>query len=141
MYKVNIRLRKANAIIEYGVVIIIVTLFLIGINTYLRRHIEGRVRDESDRTLGHAIGLEWPQQTYTVGGSRASFDRVDEAGGIASRSSSRNDWSLTYTQPVGKKIMKHKRASRHVQDAARTPPSIDYPDLEYKGWQDIGWPI
>ncbi|MBN3040558.1 MAG: hypothetical protein JW867_05480 [Candidatus Omnitrophica bacterium] len=133
-------MKKANAIIEYAVVLLIVVTFLMGINTFLRRHIEARVKDESDRTLGHAIGLEWPEQLYIVGGSSGEFDRYDEAGGAVSRSSRNQDWSLTYSQPIGQRIMKHKRASMHTQDAAKSPPTPNYPQLEHEDWYDKGWP-
>ncbi len=133
-------MRKANAILEYGIVIIIGLLFLTGIQLFLRRHIEGRVKDESDRTIGHAIGLEWPEQTYTVGGSSGSADRFDAVGGTVQRSSSQSDWSLTYSQPVPKQIMKHKEAAMHVQDSAKSPPTPSYPELQREEWSDPNQP-
>ena len=139
-------MRKANAILEYGIVLTIAALFLAGINVFLRRHIEARVKSESDKTIGHGLGLEWPEQTYTIGGARRVSDRSDYSAQAASearveRKSSASDWSISYSQPVPEKIMKHKRASRHVQDAARTPPAVSYPRLEYKKWDDQNWPI
>jgi hypothetical protein len=133
-------MRKASAILEYGVVITIAALFLAGINVFLRRHIEARVKAESDTTIGHGLGLEWPEQTYTIGGSRRVSDRNDALTQVR-RDSSSSEWSITYSQPIGSKIMKHKRASRHVQDPAVSPPAVNYPRLEYKEWDDQNWPI
>ena len=62
----NYSLKKANSITEYGILLGIVILFLLGINLTLRRQIESRVKRESDSTIGHAIGLEWPEQKYTI---------------------------------------------------------------------------
>lgn len=132
---------KSNAILEYGVVLAIAALFLIGINTFVRRHIEARVKHESDTEIGHALGLEWPEQTYTIGGTHSSYDRDDYYGGRVSRQTSQSDWSVTYSQPIPSQISKHTQAAMHVQDAAKTPPSIDYPDLQYNDWNDLGWPI
>lgn len=134
-------MQKSNAILEYGVVLTIVALFLIGINIFVRRQIEARVKHESDTQIGHALGLEWPEQTYTIGGTRSSYNRRDTVGGAVSRRTSNTDWSVTYSQPIPEQLQKSKQASMHVQDSAKTPPSIDYPDLEYKDWQDQGWPI
>ena len=133
----NYSLKKANSITEYGILLGIVILFLLGINLTLRRQIESRVKRESDSTIGHAIGLEWPEQKYTIGGSQTTFDRNDAMGGLVNRGAGRSDWSASYSQPVPEQIMKHKQAAMHCQDVAKDPPSIDYKNLQYNDWDDI----
>ena len=141
------KLKKANAIIEYGILLTIVVMAIVGIQSYLQKHIQGRVKGESDLTLGHGIGLEWPEQTYTMKGSHSEVDKYDindlevQGDGVVKYTTSGSNWAVTYKQPVGSKIMKHKRGSRDVQDAANNPPGVDYPDLQYNDWNDKGWDI
>ena len=64
-------MRKANAILEYGVLLVIIAGAMSGINFYLKRHIQARVKSESDWLLGHGQGLEWEA---SIGITRSSSD-------------------------------------------------------------------
>ncbi len=130
--------RKANALLEYGIIIIIVLGALSAMHYYIKRGIQAKVKHESDVHLWHAIGLEWPEQTFTYGTSDSSFDRYETPGrsGGSRTESEHGRWSVTYSFPVPRRLMKHKQAARSVQDAAVAAPDINYPSLYYAAWND-----
>ena len=129
--------RKANAILEYGLVIIIVLGAMAGINAFLRRNIQGRVKDESDLYLGHGQGLEWGM-SITRSDSSSSVDRVEQLGADFNIEAKTKSSSVTYSPPMPPRLMEHKGSISHVQEAVTKPPTPDYPELEYKDWTDIG---
>jgi hypothetical protein len=133
------RMRRAQAIAEYSILIIIVVTAVWGVYVFTKRGIQAKIKRESDTIVGHALGLEWPQQTQTISGSTVHGVRTEEFGGNQQATTDNSNWSITYSAPVGAKVMKHKRASISVQDAATMPPQITYPKLEYKSWDDKGW--
>ena len=124
--------RKATAILEYSFVIMIVLGVLYGTYYIIKRSVQSQVKKQSDVHLGHGQGLEWPGTTLTWRDSEANFNRNEDIGGtidIASHDSS------SYTSifiPVpsfgGMSPMKHKNASRAVQDSARNPDPQDNPE-------------
>lgn len=131
--------RKANAILEYGVLLIIVLGAMAGINAFLKRDIQARLKYESDRYLGHGQGLEW-EMSITHSSSSSSVTRDEDVGADFRISSDSSSSSVTYSPPTPPYIMEHKGSSLHIQDAATSPTTPDYPDLEYKSWDDKGWP-
>lgn len=141
-------IKKANAVLEYGILIMIVVSAIAGIHYFLSRHIQTRVVAEARRTglvqglsadPGPGQGLEWASSlSYTR--ATSSTDRVETVGGGVV-STSRSDSSyITATAPPpsirGWSLMEHKGEAIHVQDAPSAAPSLDYPDLEYKEWTD-----
>ena len=133
MYK-----KRAQAIAEYSILIIIVVTTVWGVYVFTKRGIQAKIKKESDTIIGHALGLEWPQQTQSISGSNVHGVRTEEFGGNQEGTMDASNWSITYQAPIGGKIMKHKRASISVQDAATMPPQISYTKLEYKSWEDKG---
>ncbi len=124
---------KANVILEYGVLLVIVLGAMAGINAYLKRHIQARVKHESDTYLGHGQGLEW-EMYITHTDSDTSVDRKEDIGAdfrIVSKSGSD---SITITPPMPPYIMEHKGSALHIQDAPSKPSAPDYPDLVYDKW-------
>jgi len=121
-----IKLRKSNAILEYGVVLVIVLGAMAGINIYLKRHIQARVKGESDKYLSHGQGLEWEADIgYTD--SESNVDRIEQTAAdfeIVSHSSSK---SITYSAAQPPHVMEHKGSTQHIQDAPRQPPAIQNP--------------
>lgn len=135
--------KAAYTMIEYGILIAVVVAFLIGVNNYIQRHIQARVKAESDRLLGHGQGLEWGS-SVSISSSNTSIRRKEQPGGRAKVTSSAKTTQVTGQAPVpsirGWSAMEHKGSAIHVQDAASGPTKPDYPDLEYKSWDDRGWP-
>lgn len=130
------KFRKANAILEYGVVLVIILGAMAGINAYFKRHIQSRVKRESDRYLGHGQGLEWEASIgYTD--SESSLDRTEQTGADFDIVAQSETKSITVTAPLPPRVMDHKGSMLHVQDVVTKPPVPDYPDLEYKDWKDL----
>jgi len=125
--------RKANAILEYGVLIVIVVGAMAGINLYLKRHIQARLKRESDALLGHGQGLEW-QASISYSTSSSDSREAESQGANFDINTQSQSGSVTYTPPTPPYIMEHKGSALHVQDAATKPPEPDYPDLEYDKW-------
>lgn len=148
-------MKKANALVEYGILLMIVVGAVAGINSYLKRHIQARIIDEADREglvqglsvrggSGPGQGLEWAS-SMTIGGSHSSTNRLESPGPDVIFSSQSTTTSFTGQTPVpsikGWSAMEHKGSAISVQDSPSAPTVPDYPDLEYKDWNDQGWPF
>jgi hypothetical protein len=123
----KINMKKANAIIEYGIVLMVVVAAMAGIQSFLRRNIHARIKYESDSELQHGQGLEW-DASITSESSINTFDRYETPGGTIIISSDDDTSSVTYSPPMPPYIMEHKGSSIHIQDAAQMPPKPDNPD-------------
>ncbi|MCF7907285.1 MAG: hypothetical protein K9L86_00190 [Candidatus Omnitrophica bacterium] len=130
--------RKTNAILEYGVVLVIVLGAMAGINAFLKRNIQRRVHDESDAWLGHGQGLEW-EMSITHSDSSSNVNRDENMGANFDINAQTSSSSVTYSPPMPPYIMEHKGSALHIQDAPSAAPLPDYPDLEYKDWEDREW--
>lgn len=133
------KIKKANVILEYGILIFIVTSFLAGIYYFLNRHIQARVKAEADRENPHSLtsSFIW-EGTVTRSTQSTTHDRDEYVGGDTVVSSSVETTYVSASAPIPPNV---PFASLHVQDAASAAPAPDYPDLEYKGWDDQGWPL
>ncbi|MDD5429893.1 MAG: hypothetical protein PHE97_04145 [Candidatus Omnitrophica bacterium] len=148
MVKRNVLYRKSNAILEYGIIIFVVVGALTGMHMYLQRHIQARIKDEARRTgfvlyqPGPGIGLEWGS-SLTIYSSSSTSERTEEIGGKTNIDIDTSSSQTTLQAPVpsikGFSVMEHKGSAISVQDAPSAAPLPDYPDLEYKEWDDQGW--
>lgn len=141
-------MKKANAILEYGILIVIVVSAIAGINYFLSRHIQTRVVAEARHTglvqglsadPGPGQGLEWAS-SLTFSHSTSSVDRSETIGGGVLSTSKTDGTYITASAPPpsleGWSIMEHKGEAINAQDAPGAAPGITYPELEYKEWQD-----
>jgi hypothetical protein len=150
-------MRKANVILEYGILLMIVVGAVAGVNTYLKRHIQARIVHEAEGDFpplvqglsvrggyGPGQGLEWAS-SMTIGGSSSTFTRNELPGENLRYTSGSSSSSTTLQAPVpsiqGWSVMEHKGSALHAQDAPSAATVPDYPDLEYKEWEDQGWPL
>ena len=146
-------MRKANAILEYGILLFIVIGAVAGIHYFLKRHIQARVRREArseglvqglSADPGPGQGLEWGSSITIIPRSKTTFDRHEEVGGDVTTRVVTESSQITLQAPVpsirGWSAMEHKGSALHVQDAPTAAPTPDYPDLEYKDWEDQKWP-
>jgi len=134
-------MKKTFSFFEYATTLIIVVGALSGSYYFLKRLIQAHIKREANTFLGRVIGLEWPEQTQSISWQSTKYNRLETEQGQKATTSEVNFGSVTYSAPVGSKIMKHKRASRDVPDSALSPPNVEYPELEYKDWEDKGWPL
>ena len=130
--------RKANVILEYGIVLFIVVGFMAGVNTYIQRALNSSLKGQTDRIMGK--GVPGYSLSFTTSTAGSTLDKV-EGGGSYGVSDKYNGFSVTFTPPAPPYINEHKGSSLHAQDAASKPPEPDYPDLEYDGWDDQGWQL
>jgi len=140
--------RKANAILEYSVLMFIIVGFLVSIHYMVKRNVQARLKAESDHYLRHGQGLEWGSD-ITFSRSETDYERKEEAGGdVVIQSEVESNYLKLAAPPPsvpgkvpligGSSVMDHKQSVMHVQDVAGAPPLPQYPDLEYKDWQDQG---
>ncbi|MDD5070469.1 MAG: hypothetical protein PHV17_07040 [Candidatus Omnitrophica bacterium] len=123
-------MKRASAIAEYAILVFIVISFLSGVYYLLKRHVQARVKHESDVYLQKGFGLEWASRV-TFSGASSDFDRYEQVGGDIVVDAESKSSSVTLTAPPpslqGWSIMEHKSSSIHVQDPAMPPPQVDYP--------------
>lgn len=135
--------RRANAILEYGIVLFIVISVGVGIQRYLRKHIHARVLAEARATglvqglsanPGPGQGLEWGSSA-TLSRSESSFKRQETPGGaLEVRATSESSFVSGQAPPPSIKnwsVMEHKGEAIHIQDAPTSPPAPRYPRLLY----------
>jgi hypothetical protein len=122
--------KKANAIIEYSVVIAIIVAAIAGINHFLRRSVQARIKYEIDTIshYGRGSGLEWEENTLSWRDATSNYNRVEAVGGDSSVIAINTEDYTTLSLPMPPYVMEHKNASRDVQDAAVTPPKMDEPN-------------
>jgi hypothetical protein len=128
MYKFYFQ--KANAIIEYSIVIGLVVSVMAGMNYFLKRSVQARIKYEMD-TISHygkGSGLEWEENTLTWRDSDSHFDRTETVGANSVANAQSHESYTTLSLPMPPYVMEHKNASRDVQDTAVTPPKLDMPD-------------
>lgn len=123
-------MKKANAIIEYSIVIIIVVAAIAGINYLLKRSIQAKIKDEIDTLSPHGrgFGLEWEENTLNWRKAHTEFDRVEDIGANTVTQFKTRESFFTLSLPMPPYVMEHHNASRDVQDVAVTPPQLDNPD-------------
>lgn len=126
MLRIRKKFRKSNAILEYGVVLIIVLGAMAGINAFLKRHVQARLKSESDALLSHGQGLEW-EASISRTTSSSIVDRDETLGANFDITAHSESSSFTYSPPMPPYIMEHKGSAMHVQDAAMQPPQLNNP--------------
>ncbi len=130
------RKRKANAILEYAFIIMIVMGVLTSLNYIIKRTVQARVKDHTDKEIsldgvagGH--GLEWPGTSLTWSGAESRSDRNESLGGSLLIDADSNSHNFSIFIPVpsiqGISPMKHKNATRDIQDVAVKPSPPNYP--------------
>lgn len=127
--------RKSNALIEYGVLLVIVTAALFSMQYILSRHIKARIKQESDLKLGHGQGLEW---SLSIGGGRSSmeYNKQESIGGNLESQAVSSSFSVTYMPPTPPYVLEHKGSALHVQDAATMPPVDSYPQESTNNYEE-----
>ncbi len=132
-----VKLKKSNAILEYGVILAVVVGAMAGISFYLKRHIQARVKNESDRLLGHGQGLEWEAKlSFNTAGTDTR--RIEEKPANFEITHDSSSTVISYVPAQPPYVMEHKGSSQHVQDAPMQPPNLDYPDQETHDYEDNG---
>ncbi|MDD5194839.1 MAG: hypothetical protein PHQ96_04075 [Candidatus Omnitrophica bacterium] len=125
-------LRKANVILEYSMIIVIVISAVYGVYYFLKRSIQGKLKDESDQYIGHGQGLEWETNTLTITGVNSDYRRVETEGGGIAVNTEFEASHVALTAPVpsfrGYGPMMHKQAGVHVQDAVMPAPTPQNPE-------------
>jgi uncharacterized protein (UPF0333 family) len=140
-------LKKASAFAEYAILIFIIVAVIGGVHYFMKRAIQSHVKDLTDKYIrsgggaAHA-GLEWGSST-TFSSSSSTLTKNEEFGGNMTITSQSNISQTTLQAPVpsirGWSAMEHKGSALHVQDAPSAAVTPDYPDLEYKKWDDKDW--
>ncbi|MBU2103200.1 MAG: hypothetical protein ABH865_01370 [Candidatus Omnitrophota bacterium] len=123
--------RKANALVEYSVVLMIVAGAVYGMFTELKRTVQMKIKKESDQYIGHGHGLEWNGESLSIITSNSDYQRREIPGGEIVTQANADMGSVVLTAPVpsfqGYSPMMHKQAGLHVQDAAQPAPKPDNP--------------
>jgi hypothetical protein len=141
--------KKANVFAEYAILIFLIVAVISGVSYFLKRSIQERVRMETLEHIeggglysGH--GLEWGS-SITFSSSDSSLEKNEEFGGNMAVTAESQMGQTTLQAPVpsikGWSVMEHKGSALSVQDAPTAAPAPSYPSLEYKDWQDQGWPL
>lgn len=119
---------KANAIMEYSILLLTVVAFLGGIYYHLKRNIQARVRAETKHELERPIPFLW-QASVTATRSSSDFDRTEQVGGdVEVRAEQENTYVALYAPPPPGM----NAAGIHSQDAAWPPPMQDNPEHQMK---------
>ncbi|MBD3246929.1 MAG: hypothetical protein GF333_08005 [Candidatus Omnitrophica bacterium] len=120
--------KKANSVTEYAIVIFLAAVAFAGVFFFLKRHVQARVKAESDRYIGHGHGLEWETNRLTITNVDSRYHRHEQRGGDMVVSSDTDTDFTTLTAPVpsfrGFGPMMHKQSTLHVQDPALPAPSV-----------------
>lgn len=141
--------KKATAFAEYAILIFIIVAVISGVSYFLKRSIQSRVEQETLEHLeggglysGH--GLEWGS-SITFSRGESTLEKNEEFGGNTTVTAESEMGQTSLQAPVpsirGFSVMEHKGSAISVQDAPTAAPAPSYPSLEYKDWQDQGWPL
>ncbi len=134
--------KKASVFAEYAILIFIIVAVIAGVTYFLKRSIQSNVKDASDEYLGTGQGLEWGSSIAFVS-STSNLEKSEEYGGNMQVHASSTVSQTSLQAPVpsikGWSAMEHKGSALHVQDAPSAATAPDYPDLEYKKWEDQKW--
>lgn len=118
-------MKKANALVEYSVLIFIVVAAIMGLNAALKRHFQAFIKSEADEHIRQPMPFIW-QETVKFSSQSSVLDRQEEVGGDTVIVS---DLSAPYTALTAPPPpVSIGAASLHVQDAASAPPSQDNPE-------------
>lgn len=75
-----IKLSKANAMVEYSVLIFIIIAVIAGMQFTLRRHFQGFIKSEADEHIYQPSSFLW-QSSVKFSSQTAVQDRLEEVGG------------------------------------------------------------
>lgn len=118
-------MRKANALIEYSVLIFIIISAIAGLQYTVKRHFQGFVKDQTDKHLRQPVPLLW-QSSVTFSNQNFSQDRDEYVGGDTVVTSDAQTSFTTLSAPPPPHVP--GVASMHVQDAALPPPQENNPE-------------
>ncbi|MBP7087752.1 MAG: hypothetical protein KBB01_00490 [Candidatus Omnitrophica bacterium] len=133
--------RKANAILEYGVVIAIIIGVMLAMQPFIRRGTQAKVKDLSDAFIGYYPNMAG----NNADGSRVkehkqidtlASDKFENEGGNTLTITTDDDAWYNYDIPVGSEA----GSVRDVVDYAVKPPAILYPDTQYIEW-NLQWDL
>ena len=123
------KMKRANAIAEYSVLIFIIIAAIAGLQFALKRHFQEFIRSEADEHIRQPMPFIW-QETVEFSKQSVTQDRYEEVGGDTVIIS---DMSAPYTRLTAPPPpVTIGAASLHVQDAASAPPSQDNPSHDRK---------
>jgi len=123
------KMRKANAIIEYSVLIFIIIAAIAGLQYTVKRHFQGFVKSETDEHLRQPVPLLW-QSSVTFSKQNFSQDRDEFVGGdtVVVSDAQTSFTTLSAPPPSVQGISAPGSAGLHVQDAALPPPQQNNPE-------------
>lgn len=124
------RYRKAAALFHYAILIVIVTLALAAMNTYLRRSIQAKVKDLTDNIISdkQLASLNDPETETSTSNIDSSYNlkRAEGAGGAVNLNTD------SYYS-----IQMEREYEDPVQvDYGQSTKSIDTSVFEYTGYED-----
>ena len=93
-----LRKNKGQSTLEYAILVVVVIMALIGIQAYLKRGIQGRMKDASDQ-----IGDQFSSDSSTYNITSTSYANVSEdQNAFTTNTTYNNQWSQrTGTEGVG----------------------------------------
>ena len=116
-------MKKANAILEYGILLFIVVGFLAGIHYYLKRNIQARIKHEVDTQLRRPMPFLW-QSSVGFMKVETTWDKTEEVGGDITIDTNTKIRSTTLSAPPPPVMI---TSGLHSQDAARPAPMQSNP--------------
>lgn len=136
-------LKKANSILEYGIIIAIVVAAVAAMNHFIRRTSQGNIKRLSDATIGdYSDRLVLPQmdregaQEEHGKQNRLSSTKLENPGGntftITNEQENFHNLSVKEDDPDTASIL-------DVVDYAVKPVGFGYPNASYIFW-DMHWP-
>jgi len=135
------RVKKANVIFEYGIVLSIIAMAMVGMHHYIKRGISAKVKDMTDAWIApQSAGL--PDQS----GSDAWFHRhrTETADSTKNEMDGGNTISTINNETVWWNVDRGDKtiasSVRDVVDYAIRPFEYNYPDTEYIRWNN-SWPL
>lgn len=123
--KIISKMKKANAITEYSVLIFIIISAIGGLNFVLKRHFQAFIKSEADEHIRQPMPVIW-QSSVTFSGQSTTQDRREFVGGDSVVTSNLEAPHTTLSAPPPPHAI--GTASLHIQDAASAPPSQDNPE-------------
>lgn len=121
------KIRKANALIEYSVLIFIIIAAIAGLNFALRRHFQAFVKTEADEHIREPSPFLW-QSSLKFSKQQASQDRNEFVGGDTIINANLEAPYTVLSAPPPPYMP--GVAGLHAQDAALPPPSQQEPGQE-----------
>jgi hypothetical protein len=119
------KMKKANAIAEYSVLIFIIIAAIAGLQFALKRHFQQFIRSEADEHIRQPMPFIW-QETVKFTKQSVTQDRYEEVGGDTVTISDLSAPYTTLTAPPPPVTI--GAAGLHAQDAASAPPGQENPD-------------